>query len=167
MVGETSRWISYDEAATLLGLSEEATKRLVLRRGWPRRSGPMDGTLVAVPDAPSVDESDGDEEGPYFGRIGARTLLDHLELRVEQLTEELADARTEMRGVRYEAESLRVEAGRAQVFAALVEAERTRSAEIKAERDRLADELNRDRRPWLRRLLETLFPRPRARRRPF
>ena len=74
MVGETSRWISYDEAATLLGLSEEATKRLVLRRGWPRRSGPTDGTLVAVPDEPSVDESDGDEEGPYFGRIGARPL---------------------------------------------------------------------------------------------
>lgn len=70
-----------------------------------------------------------------------------------------------MRGVRYEAESLRIEAGRAQVLAALVEAERARSAEIRAERDRLAAELARQRQPWPVRVLWALFERGSARRR--
>ena len=95
------------------------------------------------------------EAGPVHGATHA--LIDHLELRVEQLTQELAEARTEMRGVRYEAESLRVDAGRVQVFAALVEAERARSAEFRAERDRLAEDLTQERRPWLRRLVEDVL----------
>ena len=91
-------------------------------------------------------------------------MVDFLEAHVDRLTEELAEARTEMRGVRYEAESLRIEAGRAQVLAALVEAERTRSPEIRAERDRLAAELAERRRPWIVRALWMLFGRPPARR---
>lgn len=160
MAVEASRWVSYDEAATMLGLSPEATKRLALRRGWPRRAGPAGGTLVAVPDALADDP---DEIEP--DRRGARSLVDFLEAHVDRLTEELAEARTEMRGVRYEAESLRIEAGRAQVFAALVEAERARSAEIRAERDRMAAELAEQRRPWFARMLWMLFDRPPARRR--
>ena len=94
-------------------------------------------------------------------------MLDYLEAHIERLTEELAEARTEMRGVRYEAESLRIEAGRAQVLAALVEAERARAAEIKAERDRLADELADHRRPWLARALGGTIMRRSMRRRSF
>jgi hypothetical protein len=154
MVGETPKWVSYDEAATLLGLSPEATMRVALRRSWPRRAHPTDGTQVAVPATPPDDEES--EDVTTLGHGDARALLGYLELRVEQLTEELAEARTEMRGVRYEADSLRAEAARSQVFAALVEAERARSAEIKAERDRLADELAHDRRPWIGRLVHAL-----------
>ena len=161
MAVETSRWVSPDEAADLLGLSPEATKRLALHRGWPRRAGPSGGTLVAVPEAvPAEVEPDDIDRG---GR--ARSLVNFLETHVDRLTEEVAEARTEMRGVRYEAESLRIEAGRAQVLAALVEAERARSAEIRAEQDRLAAELAEHRRPWLARALWMLFDRPPLRRR--
>ncbi len=160
MAGEASRWVSYDEAADLLGMPTEAVKRLALRRGWPRRAEPSGGTLVAVPDvlADDLDEVEPD-------RRNARSLVDFLETHIDRLTEELGEARTEMRGVRYEAESLRIEAGRAQVLAALVEAERARSAEIRAERDRLAAELAERRRPWLARTLWMLFDRPPAQRR--
>ena len=155
IIGEASRWVSYDAAAGLLGLSPEATKRLALRRGWPRRADPTGETEVAIPSPPPYGEGEQDDAAD-MGQGGARTLLGYLELRIEQLTEELADARTEMRRVRFEAESIRVDATRAQVFAALVEAERARSAELKAERDRLADELTQRRRPWLVRLLGVL-----------
>ena len=155
IIGEASRWASYDEAAGLLGLSPEATKRLALRRGWPRRADSTGETEVAVPSCSPYDEEERDDAAD-IGQGGARMLLGYLELRIEQLTDELADARTEMRGVRFEAESLRVNAARAQVFAALVEAERARSAEFKAERDRLTAELAKLRRPWLVRLLEAL-----------
>ena len=166
MTGETARWVSYDEAASLLGLSADATKRVVLRRGWPRRNDAATGTQVAVPDPLPVEDADEGEDGTD-PRQEARTLLAYLELRVEQLTEELSEARMEMRGVRFEAESLRIDAARAQVFSALVEAERARSTEIKAERDRLAEEVALGRRSWVRRLIETLTVPPRARRRPF
>ena len=166
MAVEALRWVSYDEAAELLGLSPEAAKRLAMRRGWPRRAGPAGGTLVAVPDAMSDGEAV-DHDAAGADRGGARSLLDFLEVHVERLTEDLAEARTEMRGVRYEAESLRIEAGRAQVLAALVEAERARSAEIKAERDRLAAQLAEHRRPWMVRALRMVFGRPARRRRAF
>lgn len=159
MVGET-RWVSYDEAADLLGLSPEATMRLALRRGWPRRAAPMNGTQIAV-----SGEASGSEDPDVVEACGGRTLLGYLELRVEQLSEELAEARTEMRGIRYEAESLRVDAGRAQVLAALIEAERARYAEVRAERDRLAGELARRDRPWMTRVIDALTVRPPADRR--
>ena len=92
MAIEASQWVSYNEAAALLGLSSEATKRLALQRGWPRRAGPSGGTLVAVPEAIR-----GEAEPTEVDQAGARTLLAYLEAHVERLTEELAEARTEMR----------------------------------------------------------------------
>ena len=156
---EASRWVSYEDAAVLLGLPPDATRRLALRHGWPRRTDPLGRSLVSVPE--TLPE-EGTEDPVFAGEAGTvhgatRALIGHLELRVEQLTQELAEARTEMRGVRYEAESLRVDAGRVTVFAALVEAERARSAEFRAERDRLAEDLTRERRPWLRRLVEDVL----------
>ena len=140
MAVEATRWVSYGEAAALLGLSPEATKRLALHRGWARRAGPSGGTLVALP-AASPDDVPADLNDVEPDRRSARSLVDFLEAHVERLSDELAEARTEMRGIRYEVESLRIDAGRAQVLAALVEAERARSAEIRAERDKLAAEL--------------------------
>ena len=156
MAGEASRWMSYDEAANLLGMPAEAVMRLALQRCWPRRVEPTGDTLVAMPEAIRGELESAKVDVDH---AGARTLLAYLEAHVDRLTEELAEARTEMRGVRYEAESLRIEAGRAQVLAALVEAERARSAEIRAERDRLAAELAERRRPWLVRALGMLYDR--------
>ena len=94
MAGDASQWVSYDEAATLLGMPTEAVKRLALHRGWPRRPGSAGDMLVAVPEAipgelsavPEPDEVDAE-------RDGARSLLAYLEAHVERLTEELAEAR--------------------------------------------------------------------------
>ena len=166
MVDDTSRWDSYDEAAHLLGLSLDETKRLTLRRGWPRRRDPTGKTLVSVPNASSLEGGDDAEENFHLDRPGACPLLVDLELRMGRLIEELAGARKEVRGVLCEAESLHVGAGRAAVLAALVEAESARSAEIRAERNHLADELARDCRPSRRCLVETLFAHPHARLRP-
>ena len=147
-------------------MAVEATKRLARRGGWARGAGPA-GVMEGVsPQGFAGELRDGREPDDVDrGRGGARSLLDFLEAHVERLTEELAEARTEMRGVRYEAESLRIEAGRAQVLAALVEAERGRAAEIRAERDRLASELAEQRRPWVARVLRAVFDRQPARRR--
>lgn len=166
MAIEASRWVTYSEAANHLGLSGEATKRLSLRHGWPRRVGPAGGALVALPDGLDAKLPESDKLDAGQGNAGA--LLTFLEGHAERLTEELAEVRTEMRGVRYEAESLRIEAGRVQVLAALVEAERARSAEIRAERDRIAAELAERRRPLPMRVLRAFLDcRPPSRRRAF
>lgn len=97
MAGQASRWVSYDEAVDLLGMPAEAVKRLALHRGWPRRSEPAGGMLVALPEAIPAELSDLNDVGD--GQGGARSLLAFLEAHVERLTEELAETRTEMRGV--------------------------------------------------------------------
>ena len=149
MAVEAQRWVSYDEASVLFGTSAEATKCSALFRGWPRRSAPAGGTQVAVPDGlPCELPANNGLDEVDIAPSGARSLLDYLETHVERLTEELAEAHTEIRGVRYEAESLRIEAARAQVFAALVEAERARAAEVKAERRRSRPSGTASRRNW-------------------
>lgn len=169
MVEGASRWLTYDDMSTALGIAPESAKRLAMRRKWPRRQGNDGRALVAVPedriaDAAThgaLDEATGDDTpgatDVVTGEGGgdARALLSYLERRVEELTDELADARTEIRGARFEAESLRTRAGQVDVLTALVaserdhnseirtelmalvEAERAHFAEVRAERDRL------------------------------
>ena len=169
MAEGATRWLTYDDMAAALSITPESAKRLAMRRKWPRRQGNDGRALVAVPedriaDAAThgtLDEATGDDT-PTAGNVvtgdgggDARALLAYLERRVEELTEELADARTEVRGARFEAESLRTRAGQVDVLTALVaaerdhnselrtelmalvEAERAHLAEVRAERDRL------------------------------
>ena len=169
MAESASRWLTYDDMGSALGITPESAKRLAMRRKWPRRQGNDGRALVAVPedriaDAATYgaldDSTGGDTPGAtdvVAGDSGgdARALLTYLERRVEELTEELADARTEVRGARFEAENLRTRAGQVDVLTALVaaerdhnselrtelmalvEAERAHLAEVRAERDRL------------------------------
>jgi hypothetical protein len=147
MVEGATRWLTYDDMAVALGITAESAKRLAMRRKWPRRPGNDGRALVAVPedritDAAThgaLDEATGDDT-PVIADVttedgggDARALLAYLERRVEELTEELADARTEVRGARFEAESLRTRAGQVDVLTALVAAERDRSSEIRTE----------------------------------
>ncbi len=108
------------------------------------------------------------------GRSDARALIGYLERRVEELTDDLADTRNELRAARFEADTLRAQAGRADVLVALVEAERTRTAEVRtemaaridlgrtllegvqAERDRLLVEVKDRRQSWVGRLVGQL-----------
>ena len=90
------------------------------------------------------------------------------------MTDDLADTRNELWAARFEADTLRAQAGRADVFVALVEAERSRTAEVRtemmahidlgrsllegvqAERDRLLIEVKDRRRSWMVRLVGQL-----------
>ena len=110
-------------------------------------------------------------DGTDDGRSDARALIGYLERRVEELTDDLADTRNELRAARFEADTLRVQAGRADVLVALVEAERARTAEVRtemtarvdlgrtllegvqAERDGLLVEVKDRRQSWVGRLV--------------
>ena len=184
-MGDATRWLTYDDMATALGITPESAKRLAMRRKWPRRPGNDGRALVAVPEdrlsqaaiGDDVDDSEGDDTGGVTGgitdegRSDARALIGFLERRIDELSEEVAEARTEARGARFEAESLRVQAGKVDVLAALLEAERTRVIEaraemmarvevgralleaVQAERDRLLVQVEDRRQPWWARVV--------------
>ena len=168
------RWLTYDEAASLLGITPDSVRRMSFKHNWGRRPGNGRLALIAVPeerirqaveentpgdtdaDMPAhmdgdtsdpspvassdampqgthVDTPDTREAGMGEALAGARALIDHLERRVEGMAEDLAEARMDARSARFEADSLRVQAGRVDVLTALVEAERARTAEVRAE----------------------------------
>ena len=185
MGGET-RWLTYEDMGVALGITSESAKRLAMRHKWPRRPGNDGRALVAVPEdrlqeAQAVtgdltgDAHDDDIPVVTDGvtddaRSDSRALIGYLERRVEEMGDELADVRNELRAARFEADQLRAQAGQADVLMALVEMERTRTVEVRAEmtaridlgrtllegvqveRDRLLVEVERHRQPWYRRL---------------
>ena len=186
MGGET-RWLTYEDMGVALGITSESAKRLAMRHKWPRRPGNDGRALVAVPEerlqeaqaaAGDVMEDNADDDTPVAAggvtddaRSDARALIGYLERRVEEMGDELADARNELRASRFEADQLRTQAGKADVLMALVEMERSRTAEVRtemtaridlgrtllegvqAERDRLLVEAGRQRVPWYRRFV--------------
>ena len=187
MGGET-RWLTYEDMGVALGITSESAKRLAMRHKWPRRPGNDGRALVAVPEerleeaaqaVASGSIADGtDDDTPAAagdviddGRSDARALIGYLERRVEELTDDLADTRNELRAARFEADTLRAQAGRADVLVAVVETERTRTVEVRtemtaridlgrallegvqAERDRLLVEVRDRRQSWVGRLV--------------
>ncbi len=186
-----TRWLTYEDMGAALGITTESAKRLAMRHKWPRRPGNDGRALVAVPEERLEEAAqlvrgdaigDGtDDDAPVTigdvtddGRSDARALIGYLERRVEELTDDLADTRNELRAARFEADTLRAQAGRADVLVALVEAERTRTAEVRtemtaridlgrtllegvqAERDRLLVEVKDRRQSWVERLVGQL-----------
>ncbi len=186
-----TRWLTYEDMGAALGITTESAKRLAMRHKWPRRPGNDGRALVAVPEERLEEAAqlvrgdaigDGtDDDTPVTGgditddgRSDARALIGYLERRVEELTDDLADTRNELRAARFEADTLRAQAGRADVLVALVEAERTRTAEVRtemtsridlgrtllegvqAERDRLLVEVKDRRQSWVGRLVGQL-----------
>ncbi|RYC28848.1 hypothetical protein D3273_27085 [Lichenibacterium minor] len=190
-MGSETRWLTYEDMGLALGITSESAKRLAMRHKWPRRPGNDGRALVAVPEerleeaaqaVASGSIRDGaDDDTPVAagdvtddGRSDARALIGYLERRVEELTDDLADTRNELRAARFEADTLRAQAGRADVLVALVEVERTRTAEVRtemtaridlgrallegvqAERDRLLVEVRDRRQSWVGRLVGQL-----------
>ncbi len=185
-----TRWLTYEDMGAALGITTESAKRLAMRHKWPRRPGNDGRALVAVPEerleeaaqlVPGDTIGDGtDDDTPTIGdvtddgRSDARVLIGYLERRVEELTDDLADTRNELRAARFEADTLRAQTGRADVLLALVETERIRTAEVRtemtayidlgrallegvqAERDRLLVEVKDRRRSWVGRLVGQL-----------
>ena len=190
-MGGATRWLTYEDMGVALGITSESAKRLAMRHKWPRRPGNDGRALVAVPEerleevaqvVASGSIADGtDDDTPVTagdvtddGRSDARALIGYLERRVEELTDDLADTRSELRAARFEADTLRAQAGRADVLVALVETERTRTVEVRtemtaridlgrallegvqAERDRLLVEVRDRRQSWVGRLVGQL-----------
>ena len=192
MVEGSTRWLTYDDTGAALGITTESAKRLAMRHRWPRRPGNDGKALVAVPEERIAQAATGDraDDGrrddtgdvahavtggaPDDSRGDARALIGYLERRVDELTDQLSEARTEARGFRFEAEGLRVQASQVDVLTALVETERARMADARAEmtvrldlgrtllegvqgeRDRLLAEVKERRRSWLGRLVAQL-----------
>ncbi len=190
-MGGATRWLTYEDMGVALGITSESAKRLAMRHKWPRRPGNDGRALVAVPEerleevaqaVASGSIADGTEDDTPVtagdvtddGRSDARALIGYLERRVEELTDDLADTRNELRAARFEADTLRAQAGRADVLVALVETERTRTVEVRtemtaridlgralldgvqAERDRLLVEVTDRRQSWVGRLIGQL-----------
>ncbi len=186
-----TRWLTYEDMGAALGITTESAKRLAMRHKWPRRPGNDGRALVAVPEerleeAAQLDPGDAirdgiDDDTPVTigdvaddGRSDARALIGYLERRVEELSDDLADTRNELRAARFEADTLRAQAGRADVLVALVEVEQARTAEVRtemaarivlgwsllegvqAERDRLLIEVKDRRQSWVGRLVGQL-----------
>ena len=182
-----TRWLTYEDMGAALGITTESAKRLAMRHKWPRRPGNDGRASVAVPEerleeaAQALRGDITDDDTPATagdvtddGRNDARALIGYLERRVEELTDDLADTRNELRAARFEADTLRVLAGRADVLVALVETERARTAEVRtemraridlgrvllegvqAERDRLLVEVKDRRQSWVGRLVGQL-----------
>ena len=190
MSGET-RWLTYEDMSLALGITSESAKRLAMRHKWPRRPGNDGRALVAVPEerleetaqtvtSGSITDNTDDDTPVTVANVtddvrsDARALIGYLERRVEELSDDLSDTRNELRAARFEADTLRAQAGRVDVLVALVETERTRTVEVRtemtaridlgrallegvqAERDRLLVEVRDRRQSWMGRLVGQL-----------
>jgi hypothetical protein len=159
------RLLTYPELAEALGRSEEAARQLAKRRRWRRIISNDDGRArVAVPqeflDAPrpSVEPRTTDQpsperpedDRPVEPSADARALIALLEARVAEMGTDLKEARAEAklaqeavaRGHEIIVE-LTAKAARVEGLESLLATERERIADIRAERDRLLAQAER------------------------
>jgi DNA repair exonuclease SbcCD ATPase subunit len=134
---DTSRVMSYDELAAILGISRESARRHVLRKRWARRKGndgkvrievPADGLPVAGHDARHVsgqvtEHVKGHDTGHDTGPSQALFRI------IERLEGEIAELRPKV--AEREVLVVRVEA-----LTVALEAEKRRTDELCTERDR-------------------------------
>lgn len=76
MTDDASRWLTYEDAAIVLGISPESVKRRAQRSSWPRREGNDRRTLVAVP-ASAIPEG-GDDVAPDVAPEPLAALMERL-----------------------------------------------------------------------------------------
>ncbi len=176
MAEGATRWLTYDDMATALGITADSARRLTNRHKWPRRAGNDGRALVAVPEdrlqqadepgskvSPDAAPDDGQDIVADVRR-DIRALIAYLESRVGDLTSELAEsrrlseeARAEAREARATAETYRVQAGQVDVLTAVVAAERAHLAEVRVDRDRLVAILAGRKVPWFERFAGRLL----------
>lgn len=127
--------LTYSELAQALGITRESARQLAMRRRWPRRTGNDGRARVAVPvselasprdppsDTPSITPDDTPDEAPQPETVAV--LVRH----VERLELELAKAQASL-------ETERTRGAQVDVLKAVLDVERERVAELRAERDR-------------------------------
>ena len=105
-MGDATRWLTYDDMATALGITPELATRLAMRRKWPRRPGNDGRALIAVPEDRLDQAAQHDTDDSAGESRDAKALIGFPEHRINKLPKEIAEARTDARSTRFETESL-------------------------------------------------------------
>jgi uncharacterized coiled-coil protein SlyX len=149
----SDEWLTYKEAATVLGVSPENVRHRAIRGRWPRRVGNDKRAKIQLPDNPNPARTVREPPSALPVELGAnpqiiKALGDHLVTMREQLAQAQA---------RIGELTADLEGREAQHLAEIAE-ERGKVAQAHAELVALADRLAvlveaNQRRPWWRRLL--------------
>lgn len=89
-----SQWITYAEAAELLGIKPESVKKRAIRRRWPRQVGNDGLARIQIPDGTDVHTVPGDITEDITGdkSLPVSDLVDQLRADLAQAREALARA---------------------------------------------------------------------------
>lgn len=157
-----TKLLTYAELAKALGITAASAKRLAIRKAWQKTTGNDGKARVAVPVERLAESEGGDGGGDATGVItgvvasdaagdgtgaatgvvsgdmsppldATRQLLAHLESRITELTGELKDARETIATLNETAKRVDALAAEARGLEALLEAERKRSEELRAD----------------------------------
>lgn len=153
------RWLTYDEAASELGITRESARQLAIRKRWERRKGNDNRARVGVPEAelqartadetgpgPLQDPSDDTGQDPSVTQVLARH-ISRLEADIDALKEEREAERTRMQGeidaIKAERDAERIRAAQVEGLRGIIEAERRRTEDLCADRDALRADRDR------------------------
>lgn len=101
----TQAWITYREAAAILGIGPEAVKKRAARGRWPRRQGNDGLARIQMPEGHVLPSSSGrpadmSRDASRLSRDGDDRLISALERMISVLQADLAHARVETESVR-------------------------------------------------------------------
>lgn len=153
------RWLTYDEAASELGITRESARQLAIRKRWERRKGNDNRARVGVPEAelqarttdepglsPSPPLSDDTGHDPSVIQVLTRH-ISRLEAEIDVMREEREAERTrlqgEIDGIKAERDVERIRAAQVEALRGIIEAERRRTEDLVADRDALRADRNR------------------------
>ncbi len=160
------RWLTYDEIAAEMGIERESARQLAIRKRWARQRGNDGKARVGVPEEelqartsdatsqdPSENPSDSTGNDPSVIQVLTRH-ISRLEGEIEALKEERGiekkdrDAerdrlQSEIAAYKQELQAERILSSQVDTLKAVIEAERKRTEDMKAEQDRLRADRDR------------------------
>lgn len=154
MTTDTSdtRWLTYDEIGAALAITPDSARRLVARKKWPRRAG-NDGRarigvpVERIPDTPPVMPPDVipdvQTDDTPDNRDDITLVVSILTQHIERLEKDLDVVKGERDEERARSAQLALQAAQVDALNTLIETERKRFDDVKAERDRWAEQAER------------------------
>jgi chromosome segregation ATPase len=154
-VTDAVRWLTYDEIASELGIERESARQLAIRKRWARQRGNDNKARVGVPEeefqartaeatADSPSGSTGND--PSVTEVLTRH-INRLEGEIEALKEERSAERdrlqNEIATYKQELQAERILSSQVDALKAVIESERKRSEDMKAEQERLRSDRDR------------------------
>src|SRR5215216_1033332 len=156
MAETETRWLSYDDLAKALGITPDSARRLVARKRWPRKPGNDGRALIAVPverllqqSSPVSPDALPDDSPPVSPDVAPDTgeditpVVRVLSQHIERLEKELEAAWAELSEERARAAALAAQAAQVDALNAILEIERRRVDDLKAEREQWAAQAER------------------------